>query len=162
MEYLTNLDPADPKKATTPIIPELTWGEPVEYWDFHVYYDDEKRAESNAIRDRLLAEFADYAKEGAIIVKKLQLENAIGPHYDLFWEADVARVDVFAKVLSWFVQNHGSLSVLIHPQTGHNLLDHTHHALWLGEKRRLKTYIFKDEPSTIAEFGVPRVWSSTP
>lgn len=161
MDYLTNLDAADPKKATTPIVSGLTWTAPVQYWDFHVYYDDRTRDESNALRARLLEDFSEYAKEGSIIVKKLPTEQAIGPHYDLFWEADIARVDVFAKVLSWFVQNHGSLSVLIHPQTGHDLLDHTHHALWLGEKKELKTQVFKDEATTIPEFGVRRVSPST-
>lgn len=157
MEYLTNLDPEHPEKATTPVVSGLTWTEPVQYWDFHVYYDDATRSESNSLRTKLLEDFESYAKEGAIIVKKLPTEKAIGPHYDLFWEADIARVDVFAKVLSWFVQHHGNLSVLIHPQTGNDLMDHTKHALWLGEKKRLKTEVFPKEPTLIPEFGVRRI-----
>ncbi|SGZ52991.1 CIC11C00000000807 [Sungouiella intermedia] len=156
MEYLTELDPADPGKATRPILPGLTWTEPVEYWDFHVYYDDKSRDESNALKKRLLADFPEYASEGAIIVKQLPVEKAIGPHYDLFWEVDVARVDVFAKLLSWFVQHHGSLSVLVHPQTGFDLKDHTEHALWLGEKKELKTFVFPNTPTEIPPFGVRR------
>ena len=44
------------------------------------------------------------------------------------------RPEVFIKVLSWFQLNHGNLSVLIHPQTGDDVKDHTSSALWLGEK----------------------------
>lgn len=156
MEYLTELDPQDPGVATRPIFPGLTWSDPVEYWDFHIYYDDGTRDEANALKRALLEEFPEYAKQGAIIVKQLPVEKAIGPHYDLFWEVDVARVDVFAKVLSWFVQRHGNLSVLVHPQTGFDLLDHTKHALWLGQKKELKTFIFPKEPAQIPPFGVRR------
>lgn len=156
MEYLTELDPTDPAKATRPIVPGLTWTDPVEFWDFHVYYDDKTRDEANALKHDLLKDFPEYASEGAIIVKQLPVEKTIGPHYHLFWEVDVARVDVFAKVLSWFVQHHGSLSVLIHPQTGFDLKDHTDHALWLGERKEIKTAVFAPEPTGVPPFGVRR------
>lgn len=162
MEYLTELDASDPGVATRPIVDGLTWTDPVEYWDFHVYYDDATREEAIALRQKLLVDFPEYAQQGAIIVKKLPVEKAIGPHYDLFWEVDVARVDVFAKVLSWFVQAHGNLSVLIHPQTGFDLLDHTSHALWLGEKKELKTFVFPKHATGIPPFGVRRVPSPKP
>lgn len=157
MEYLTTLDPSDPSIATTPILPGLTWTAPVEFWDFHVYYDDATRDEANNLKYKLLEDFPKAAKEGAIIVKQLAKEVAIGPHYDLFWEVDVARVDVFAKVLSWLVQNHGTLSVLIHPQTGFDLLDHTKHALWLGDKKELKTFVFPEHATGVPPFGVARI-----
>lgn len=160
MEYLTELDPVDPGKATRPIISGLSWTDPVVFWDFHVYYDDATRDESNALKSRLLNDFPEYASEGSIIVKQLPVENPIGPHYYLFWEVDVARVDVFAKILSWFVQHHGSLSILIHPQTGFDLKDHTDHALWLGEKKEIKTSVFATEPTGVPAFGVRRVHSS--
>lgn len=156
MEYLTELDPNDPGIATRPVIPELTWTSPVEFWDFHVYYDESTREESNALKNKLLQDFPLYALQGSIIVKQLKQEIAIGPHYDLFWEVDVARVDVFAKVLSWFVQHHGLLSVLVHPQTGFDLLDHTSHALWLGQKKELKTHVFPNHPTSVPAFGVRR------
>ena len=34
-------------------------------------------------------------------------------------------------------QNHGSHSVLIHPQTGNDPIDHSTHALWLGAQLKL-------------------------
>lgn len=157
MNYLTNLSEADPEIATRPIVPGLTWTDPVEFWDFHVYYNDESRDEANKLKNKLLHDFPEAAEQGAIIVKELAKEVPIGPHYDLFWEVDVARVDVFAKVLSWFVQHHGSLSVLIHPQTGFDLRDHTSHALWLGEKKEIKAFVFPDHPTGVPAFGVRRI-----
>lgn len=157
MDYLTTLKADNPELATKPIHPKLTWTDPVQYWDFHVYYDERTRDEANALKQKLLDDFPEQAKEGSIIVKQLKVEEPIGPHYDLFWEVDVARVDVFAKVLSWFSLNHGTLSVLIHPQTGWDLLDHTKHALWLGEKKPVKTFIFPTHRIEVAEFGVPRL-----
>lgn len=155
MDYLTHLNKENPEVATKPKYPDLTWTDPVAFWDFHVYYDDETRDEANALKAKVIADFPEYAQEGSIIVKQLKTEVAIGPHYDLFWEVDVARVDVFAKVLSWFVQHHGNLSVLVHPNTGHDLWDHTKHALWLGERKQLKTFIFADHPTKVGTFGVP-------
>lgn len=155
MEYLTELPEDNPAIAVTQIHPDLKWTEPVEYWDFHVYYDEATRDESSRLREKLLSDFPEFLAEGAIIVKKLPTETAIGPHYDLFWEADVARIDAFARVLSWFVLNHGNLSVLIHPQTGWDKLDHTERALWLGEKKRLKVDVLP-ENQLVPPFGVRR------
>ncbi|PVH13706.1 uncharacterized protein CXQ87_001822 [Candidozyma duobushaemuli] len=98
MEYLTHLNKDDPEVATRPKYPDLTWTAPVTFWDFHVYYDEATSEEAHALKNKIL---------------QLKVEKAIGPHYDLFWEVDVARVDVFGKILSWFVQHHGSLSALI-------------------------------------------------
>lgn len=159
MDYLTHLDDSDPLIATRPKHSGLTWTDPVEFWDFHVYYDEKTREQANKLKQKLLSDFPQEAKEGAIIVKQLKVEAPLGPHYDLFWEVDVARVDVFAKILSWFVQHHQDLSVLIHPQTGFDLLDHTTHALWLGERKELKTFVFPDHPTGVPPFG--RVRSST-
>lgn len=153
MEYLTYLDEADPGVATRQIHPELTWTEPVQFWDFHIYYDDKLRDQAHKLKEKLLKEFPKEAAEGSIMVKQLKEEKPLGPHYDYFWEVDVARVDVFAKVLSWFVQHHGDLSVLIHPQTGFDLLDHSVHALWLGERKELKTFVFPDHPTGVPAFG---------
>jgi len=63
------------------------------------------------------------------------------------WEADfINATDVpsqFAMVVSWLMLNHGPHSVLVHPNTGNELRDHTEHALWLGEKVQLRTEYLK-------------------
>lgn len=154
MDYVTHLNKENPASATTQIHPNLGFSFPIKYWDFHVYYNAETKAESESLRKKLLEDFPDFAADGSILVKKLPNDTAIGPHYFPFWEVDVARVDVFSKVISWFLLHHGSLSVLIHPQTGQQLKDHTNHALWLGKQLDLKLLVFENAPDGIPEFGV--------
>jgi DOPA 4,5-dioxygenase len=43
----------------------------------------------------------------------------------------------FGKVVPWLMLHHAGLDVLIHPSTGEDVGDHTHRALWLGEKLAL-------------------------
>lgn len=38
------------------------------------------------------------------------------------------------RAQSFFMQNHGNLSVLLHPLTRYELLDHSTRAMWLGER----------------------------
>jgi DOPA 4,5-dioxygenase len=40
-------------------------------------------------------------------------------------------------VLSFLMINHGPHPVLIHPVTDNEILDHSHHALWLGPPQPL-------------------------
>jgi len=42
--------------------------------------------------------------------------------------------DLFGRFVPWLALNHQGLSVLIHPETGDDPIDHSEYALWLGEK----------------------------
>lgn len=135
MEYITELGPD--LKAANESAYGIKYVEPIEFYDFHVYYFariELSRKEAFDLLDKLLRDFPENAKEGSIIVKKLPNDDVIGPHATQFWEVDVKRPEVFVRLLGWFQLNHGNLSVLIHPQTGEDLLDHTERALWLGDK----------------------------
>ncbi|KAK6455636.1 dopa 4,5-dioxygenase family-domain-containing protein [Scheffersomyces xylosifermentans] len=157
MEYVTNLPKEDPSVATTSVH-GLSFTYPVQYYDFHVYYyarNPKSNNESNQLRDKLLKDFPEEAANGSILVKKLPDDRVIGPHITQFWEADVRRPEVFIKVLSWFQLHHGNLSVLIHPQTGDDVEDHTNRAFWLGDKLPLILDSFPPESDGgIPEFGV--------
>lgn len=155
MNYLTHLNKETPKTAITSQY-GLEYTYPIKYYDFHIYYyghNADLVKESEALKANFLSHFELVAKDGSVIVKELFDDKVIGPHVTQFWEVDVCRPEVFISVLSWFQLNHGKLSVLIHPQTGNDLLDHTEHALWLGEKLPLITSIFKHSEG-IPEFGV--------
>ncbi|CAI5760047.1 unnamed protein product [Candida verbasci] len=157
MEYVTNLSKEDPSIATTSKF-NLEFTYPVQYYDFHVYYVAHNKTsveESTNLRNKLLLDFPEYCSNGSILVKKLYTDDhVIGPHITHFWEADVARPEVFIEVLSWFQLNHGNLSVLIHPQTGDDLTDHTSSALWLGDKLPLIVEHLPPKDGSIPEFGV--------
>ncbi|KAF3928729.1 hypothetical protein AA313_de0207195 [Arthrobotrys entomopaga] len=47
----------------------------------------------------------------------------------------------FGAFIPWLMLHRGPLSVLVHPNTGHELHDHTVNAIWLGEKLPLDTSI---------------------
>jgi DOPA 4,5-dioxygenase len=40
--------------------------------------------------------------------------------------------DDFGDFVEWLLLNRRGHDVLIHPETGNDLLDHTDHAMWLG------------------------------
>ncbi|CAK7897425.1 hypothetical protein CAAN1_15S00672 [[Candida] anglica] len=165
MEYLTHIPKENAAGATKSKYEGLSYTHPVKYYDFHIYYvhhNEESRTESDNLRQRLLDDFAIEGKEGAIIVKKLPNDKVIGPHITHFWEVDVVRPEVFIKLLSWFQLYHGNLSVLIHPNTGEPLLDHTDRALWLGPRLPVLPQVFTPGATGIPEYGVRRGKTLTP
>ncbi len=40
----------------------------------------------------------------------------------------------FDKVVPWLMLNRQGLDILVHPETGDDVADHTHRSLWLGNK----------------------------
>lgn len=50
------------------------------------------------------------------------------------FEVNVFNPTQLGALTSWFVQNRGPCSVLIHPNTGDDVKDHTVNASWLGDK----------------------------
>lgn len=45
--------------------------------------------------------------------------------------------DQFAQVVPWLMLNRQELDILVYPNIGDAVADHTNHALWLGEKLAL-------------------------
>jgi aromatic ring-cleaving dioxygenase len=90
----------------------------------HLYWTGrEQRALANDLRAELVSKF------GA--VPGTRRESAGGPHPAA--EIHVSfGLEAFGEVVPWLMVNRGGLSVLVHPQTGDALADHTTHALWLG------------------------------
>lgn len=60
----------------------------------------------------------------------------IGPHVIGSYET-CCNETVLNGAVSWFMQNHGNLSVLLHALTRYEVLDHTYRAFWLGQKLSL-------------------------
>ncbi|MCH9044784.1 MAG: DOPA 4,5-dioxygenase family protein [SAR324 cluster bacterium] len=100
----------------------------------HVYYDEAGRETAARVRERLDALF------------EVQLgrwrEEPVGPHPTAMYQVAFAA-DQFGRVVPWLMEHHAGLSVLIHPNTDNDLLDHSERALWLGEKLALKLDFFR-------------------
>lgn len=94
----------------------------------HIYFDPASRDAAARVREGLGARF------------EVQLgrwhDKPIGPHPKAMYQVAFLP-NQFAKVVPWLMLNHEGLDILIHPETGDDVIDHTDHALWLGEKLEL-------------------------
>ncbi len=91
----------------------------------HIYFEESNRNHAAAIRETMAQRFD--VKMGR------WHDKLVGPHTRPMYQVAFST-RVFAEFVPWLMVNHGDLAVLIHPETGDDLPDHTDHALWLGEK----------------------------
>ncbi|KAI1287331.1 Dopa 4,5-dioxygenase [Halotydeus destructor] len=102
-------------------------------YHFHTYYfqdDAEEKAQAASFRQTIIGlvssgVFAECA------VNRFN-ERPIGPHPVGSFETCCNKTSV-PMALSWFMKNHGNHSILLHPLTRLQLVDHTESAMWLGE-----------------------------
>jgi len=92
----------------------------------HIYYDGaEERAYAGTLRERIAAAFT--------VRMGRWRDEPVGPHPCSMYQVAFAP-DQMPRLLPWLALNHGALSVLIHPETGNDVADHSDHALWLGRQ----------------------------
>ncbi len=101
----------------------------------HIYYQPNTRKTAIAIRDALDARF-----KGAIRLGRWH-EKKIGPHTRSMYQVAFYRT-VFPEIVPWLALNRGGLTVLVHPESGDSLSDHTDHAIWMGEVLDIDRSIF--------------------
>ncbi|MBW4690909.1 MAG: 4,5-dioxygenase [Lyngbya sp. HA4199-MV5] len=91
----------------------------------HVYFNPTTRETAARVREGLGDRF------------DVQLgrwhETLVGPHTQPMYQVAFAP-DQFANVVPWLMLHREGLDILVHPNTGDAVADHTDHALWLGEK----------------------------
>ncbi|KAI9148592.1 hypothetical protein H9P43_010095 [Blastocladiella emersonii ATCC 22665] len=105
------------------------WPHPITSYDVHIYWlpsSKAQRAEAMALKDTAAALFPQ-------LWHGKMWDRPVGPHPYSMFEIDIHNCADFAAFVPWLALHHGSLSVLIHPQTGDDVADHTKHALWLGQ-----------------------------
>ena len=59
------------------------------------------------------------------------------------WSVELHTADQLAAYLPWVCTRNGSLSALVHPNTGKAYDDHSIHCFWLGEKIELNLEIMR-------------------
>lgn len=94
----------------------------------HIYYTAGTRAAAAALREALLG-----MAGGRLTIYTLS-EGPRGPHVTPMFGVDIPTADL-PEILAFLMLNHGPLQVLVHPVTDNEVMDHSHHALWLGERQ---------------------------
>lgn len=94
----------------------------------HVYYNSAARETAARVREQLGDRF------------EVQLgrwhDQPIGPHPTSMYQVAFLP-DQFAQIVPWLMLHREGLDILLHPNTGDAVADHTNHALWLGDKLNL-------------------------
>lgn len=96
-------------------------------YHIHIYFKPGEASEKNALEvARKLDSLFPHAVEDMHRVGK------VGPHTEANIGLTIAASS-FGDVLGWLQMNSKGLSILIHPRTGDELVDHGDAALWLGK-----------------------------
>src|SRR6266446_993719 len=117
--------------ATPAVDPEI-----IRHYHAHVYYDPaSSRDRAARLRERVAAAFPD-ATLGR------WHDALVGPHPQSMYQIAFPRT-LLASFLPWLMLNRDGLTILVHPETGNDLADHTAHAAWLGGTLRLRLGVFR-------------------
>ena len=101
----------------------------IENYHAHVYYDEISRNAAEVLREEIAQRFT--VKMGR------WREEPVGPHPQPMYQV-AFEPKLFTAIVPWLLLNRNNLDILIHPNTGTSLADHTNHALWMGNKLTLR------------------------
>jgi len=108
----------------------------ITHYHAHIYYDPAKSRDRAAqLRERVAKEFP-LAKLGR------WHDEPVGPHPQSMYQIAFPR-EMLGAFVPWLMLNRDGLTVLLHPETGDDLTDHTAHAAWFGAMLPLRLEVFK-------------------
>lgn len=91
----------------------------------HVYFHPEEAEAITAIHTRARQDLEAIATVWPI------RDRPVGPHPLPMFEIEFPRQGREA-VVAWVERHRGAFTVLLHPETGNDLIDHRDRAVWLG------------------------------
>ena len=98
---------------------------PIKVFHAHVYYDDATKEKAARLYGAI--------EDAFDVLMGHRHDDPIGPHpmgsYQITFPPDK-----FGDLVPWLAFNRDGLIILIHPDTGDDIPDHTDRALWLGQK----------------------------
>ncbi|UJF19838.1 DOPA 4,5-dioxygenase family protein [Vibrio sp. SS-MA-C1-2] len=105
-----------------------------QHYHAHLYFD--QKTQDHAKELRHLSEEIFGLKVGRFHQK------LVGPHP--CWSCQIEfNAEDFDQYIAWLESQRQQLSVLIHPVTGDDLIDHTDYAYWLGQEIPLNLALFR-------------------
>src|SRR5262249_24076286 len=111
----------------------------IAHYHAHIYYDPASTREQAArLRQRVAEDFPE-----AILGR--WHDEPVGPHPQSMYQIAFPRA-LFPTLLPWLMLNRDGLTILVHPETGDDLADHSNHAMWLGDILRLRLDVFRKSP----------------
>ncbi|ORX63660.1 hypothetical protein K493DRAFT_322095 [Basidiobolus meristosporus CBS 931.73] len=113
---------------------------------FHVYFFQNNKASRDKAH-QLRKDIEQLTAEGhfvAVPLKNAFNEEPRGPHPCGSFEVWCPR-EYLSQVLSFFILNRRGLSILIHPLSRHEVLDHTERSMWLGTPYPLDITALQEE-----------------
>ncbi|KAM0749823.1 hypothetical protein T439DRAFT_326719 [Meredithblackwellia eburnea MCA 4105] len=140
MMVLSKKPPTDPAQVLQDTVRE---------WHFHIYFlqqNEEQATAALALRDAVLR----LRRHGVFVAVPLWRVNTspIGPHPVGSYEIWVPK-ESFADVYSYLALNRGELSILIHPLTKQERLDHSHRNSWMGPSFPLNLDVLPVESDSV-------------
>jgi aromatic ring-cleaving dioxygenase len=125
--------PANP--APAPMTPT---GDPatITHYHAHIYYDPQSTRERAArLREQVAAAFP------AATLGRWH-DALVGPHPQSMYQIAFPR-EMLAAFVPWLMLNRDGLTILLHPETGDDYVDHTEHAVWYGAMLPLRLEMFR-------------------
>ena len=92
----------------------------------HFYFTPESRDSALQVRERMQTD------DLPVLFGRIH-DKLVGPHLQPMFSA-VFKPGDLDSVLDWLLRHHRAHSVLIHPDSGYDVIDHSLHAIWLGKQ----------------------------
>ena len=109
----------------------------IENYHAHIYYDAASREVAAELRATIENNFT--------VEMGRWRDEPVGPHPQSMYQVKFATAE-FNRIVPWLMLNRRGLDILVHPNIGDAYEDHATHALWLGEKLKLRLDFLRNLP----------------